>query len=127
MIKITMNELLNVIPILRELSTKSFKGAATFKIARLMRELDKETTLFEESRQKLAEKYGARREDGSLIINEDGTIKLQEDKVQDCNDEIMALLLTEVEINAEKIPEEAFFDIEITPSQAMAIDTLIDY
>lgn len=127
MIKITMNELLNVIPVLRELSTKPFKGATTFKIARLMRELDKETTLFEESRQKLAEKYGARKEDGSLDVMEDGTIKLQENKIQECNEEMMNLLATEIEINADKIAVEAFDDIEISPSQAIAIDALIDY
>lgn len=127
MIKITMNELLNVIPVLRELSTKSFKGATTFKIARLIRELDKETILFEESRHKLAEKYGARKEDGSLDVMEDGTIKIQEDKIQECNEEMTILLTTEIEINAEKISVEAFNDIEISPSQAIIIDALIDY
>ena len=127
MIKITMNELLNVIPVLRELSTKSFKGATTFKIARLVRELDKETTLFEESRQKLAEKYGVRKEDGSLDIMEDGTVKLQEDKIQECNEEILNLLTTEIEINADKIAVEAFEDIEISPSQVIAMDALIEY
>lgn len=127
MIKITMNELLNVIPVLRELSTKSFKGATTFKIARLVRELDKETTLFEESRQKLAEKYGVRKEDGSLDIMEDGTVKLQEDKIQECNEEILNLLTTEIEINADKIAVEAFEDIKISPSQVIAMDALIEY
>jgi hypothetical protein len=127
MIKITMNDLLNVIPVLRELSNKPFKGATTFKIARLMRELDKETTLFEEARQSLAEKYGVRKEDGSLDTLEDGTIKLQEDKIQECNEEMMNLLTTEIEINADKITVEAFDDIEISPSQAIAIDALIEY
>lgn len=127
MIKITMNELLNVVPVLRELSTKSFKGATTFKIARLMRELDKETTLFDEARQKLAEKYGVHGEDGSLEVLDDGTIKLQEDKIQECNEEMLTLLTTEIEINADKIAVEAFNDIEISPTQAIAIDGLIEY
>jgi len=127
MIKITMNELLNVIPVLRELSSKPFKGATTFKIARLMRELDKEITLFEESRQKLAEKYGVCKEDGSLEIMEDGTVKLQKDRIQECNEELMNLLGTEIEINANKIPVEVFDDIEISPSQAITIDILVDY
>lgn len=127
MIKITMSELLNVVPVLRELSSKPFKGATTFKIARLMRELDKEITLFEESRQKLAEKYGVRKEDGSLEIMEDGTVKLQKDRIQECNEELMNLLATEIEINANKIPVEVFDDIEISPSQAITIDILVDY
>ena len=47
MITMTVNDLLNVIPILRELLNKPFKGSTAFKLARLMRELDKETKLFE--------------------------------------------------------------------------------
>lgn len=127
MIKITMNDLLNVIPVLRELSTKTFKGSTTFKIARLIRELDKESALFEEARAKLGEKYGKRREDGELDITDEGIIRLQEDKIEECNAELTALLLTEIEINADKIAYECFEDIEISPMQAMALEALVEY
>lgn len=127
MIKLTMNELLNIIPVLRELSTKPFKGVITFKIARLIRELDKETNLFEDARQQLAEKYGIYKEDGTLEVFEDGTVKIQENKIEECNAEIAALLSTEIEINAEKISAEAFNDIDITPAQAITIESLIEY
>lgn len=127
MIKITINELLNVIPVLQELSHKTFKGSTTFKIARLVRELDKEMIVFEQARQKIAETYGKRKDDGSLEVLEDGTIKLQEDKIQECNNELVSLLNNEIEINAAKIPVNAFEDIELTPAQAVIIDSLIEY
>ena len=127
MIKITINELLNVVPVLQELSNRTFKGSTTFKIARLVRELDKEMILFEQARQKIAETYGKRKDDGSLEILEDGTIKIQEDKIQECNDELVNLLNNEIEINAAKIPVSAFDDIELTPAQAVVIDSLIEY
>ena len=127
MITMTVNDLLNVIPVLRELLNKPFKGATAFKLARLMRELDKETALFEESRQKIAEKYGKRDENNSLVFNELGNILIQEDKIADCNNEMTALLNTSIEVNANKIPLDAFDEIEIAPAQAMAIDTLVDY
>ena len=127
MITMTVNDLLNVIPVLRELLNKPFKGSTAFKLARLMRELDRETTLFEEARQKLAEKYGKRDENGLLIFGEDGNIQLQEDKLAECNEEMLSLLNTSIEINADKIPMDAFAEVEIAPAQAIAIDTLIDY
>lgn len=127
MITMTVNDLLNVIPVLRELLNKPFKGATAFKLARLMRELDKETTLFEESRQKLAEKYGERDENGSLVFGENGNIQLQADKLEECNAEMLGLLNTTIEVNADKIPMEAFDDINLAPAQVMAIDTLVDY
>lgn len=127
MIKTTINEILNVTPVLRELAVKPFKGAMTFKIARLIRELDKETTLFEESRTKLAEKYGVRNENGELDVSEEGTIKLQEDRINECNEELTNLLLTEVEINADVLPASAFDEIEISPVQAIALENFIEY
>lgn len=127
MITMTVNDLLNVIPVLRELLNKPFKGSTAFKLARLMRELDRETTLFEEARQKLAEKYGKRDENGLLIFNEDGNIQLQEDKLAECNEEMLSLLNTSIEINADKIPMDAFAEVEIAPAQVIAIDTLVEY
>jgi hypothetical protein len=127
MITMTVNDLLNVIPVLRELLNKPFKGSTAFKLARLMREVDKETTLFEESRQKLAEKFGMRDEGGNLTFDENGNIQLQPEKLNECNEEMLGLLNTTLEINAEKIPMESFADIDIAPAQVMVIDTLVDY
>ena len=127
MIKTTIKEILNVTPVLRELAVKPFKGAMTFKIARLIRELDKETALFEESRTKLAEEYGVRNENGELDVSEEGTIKLQEGLINECNEELTNLLLTEVEINADALPASAFDEIEISPIQAIALESFIEY
>ena len=125
MITITVNDLLNAIPVLRELINKPFKGATAFKLARLMRELDKETTLFEESRQKLAEKFGERNKDGNLVLDKNGNVQLKPEKFEECNEEMISLLNTALEINAEKIPISAFDDIEITPTQAIIIGSII--
>ena len=126
MIIMTIRDLLNIIPVLRELLEKPFKGAIAFKLARLVRELDKESSLFEFSRQKIAEKYGLRDENNNLITDEEGNIKLQQDKINLCNEEMMNLLNTEISISADKIPISAFEDIEITPAQAIIISSLIE-
>lgn len=126
MIIMTIRDLLNIIPVLKELLEKPFKGAIAFKLARLVRELDKESSLFEFSRQKIAEKYGLRDENNNLITDEEGNIKLQQDKINLCNEEMMNLLNTEITISADKIPISAFEDIEITPAQAIIISSLIE-
>lgn len=126
MIIMTIRDLLNIIPVLKELLEKPFKGAIAFKLARLVRELDKESSLFEFSRQKIAEKYGLRDENNNLITDEEGNIKLQQDKINLCNEEMMNLLNTEITISADKIPISAFEDIKITPAQAIIISSLIE-
>ena len=126
MITITMNELLSTIPVLRELANQPFKGSLTFKLARLMRELDKEAQLFEESRRQLAEKYGLRDENGKLMIDDEGTVTLDKNKAIECNEEMRALLEDKIEINANKIPINLLDEVELSPSQAFLIEPLIE-
>lgn len=127
MITLTLNDIFNAVPALREISTKEFPGSITFKIARLIRELDKEIQLFEEERMKIANKYGEKDENGNLIPQENGTIKIPDDKVQECNEEFQALFSTQVEINANKLPVEIFDSIEMTPTQAMNLEAIVDF
>ena len=127
MITLTLNDIFNAVPALREISTKEFPGSTTFKIARLIRELDKEIQLFEEERMKIANKYGEKDENGNLIPQENGAIKILDDKVQECNEEFQALFNTQVEINANKLPIEIFDSIEMTPTQAMNLEAIVDF
>ena len=127
MITLTLNDIFNAVPALREISTKEFPGSVTFKIARLIRELDKEIQLFEEERNKIANKYGEKDENGNLVIQEGGNIKILDNKIQDCNEELQALFNTQVEINANKLPIEIFDSIEMTPTQAMNLEAIVDF
>ena len=47
MIKITINDMVNVFTTLKDLMDKNFSGANAFKVARLMRELTKEMEVFD--------------------------------------------------------------------------------
>ena len=127
MITMTLNDIFNAVPALREISTKEFPGSTTFKIARLIRELDKEIQLFEEERSKIANKYGEKDENGNLVIQEGGNIKILDNKIQDCNEELQALFNTQVEINANKLPVDIFDSIEMTPTQAMNLEAIVDF
>lgn len=127
MITMTLNDIFNAVPALREISSKEFPGSVTFKIARLIRELDKEIQLFDEERSKIANKYGEKDENGNLVIQEGGNIKILDNKIQDCNEELQALFNTQVEINANKLPVDIFDSIEMTPTQAMNLESIVDF
>lgn len=125
MIKLTLTDVINVISVLKEVSNKNFPGSTTFKIARLMRELSKESLLFEEQRMKIVKEYGEKDEKGELILQPDGTVKVPPEKIDECNDKLTALFNTEIRINAEKLQEESFNDVEITPAQALLLEPII--
>ena len=122
LINLTLSNAVGLVPILRQVMNKNFKGSVSFKIGRLVRELDKELKLFEKEREKLIEKYAEKDEKGNLIFT-GKNVKIL-DTIQ-FNKEIEELLSNELNINAEKIDIEVFDDIEISPEQAMILEYII--
>ena len=125
MIKLTMGEILNAAPVLTKLTNQTFSGAATFKIARLLRALDKEINTFEETRTKMIQIYGEKDENG-MLIEKEGQIRVMADKIETFNNEINALLKSEIEINGEKLSIEYFDNIELTPVEANLIEVVVE-
>ena len=112
MITMTMSQILNAAPVLTKLTNQNFSGAATFKIARLLRSLDKEINTFEETRVKMIQTYGEKDENG-MLIEKDGNIHVMADKIEIFNKEMEALLKSEIEINGEKLSIEYFDNINL--------------
>lgn len=125
MIRLTLTEVMNVGPALQQLAEKSFPGATTFKIARLIREINKEINTFEDGRLQIINKYGIKKENGEIEVQENGNVKIAPENIGECNKELSELLSTEVDINAEKLDISAFEKIELTPTMALAIEPII--
>lgn len=126
MIQVTLNDILNNAEIFRELSAKTLPVKTAFNIARLIRELDKENTTFDESRRQIIEKYAERDENGRIKQTPEGNIQLQQDKIEECNNELIELLNTTIEINVDKISVDALGDIELTPVQMINLEAFIE-
>lgn len=126
--KITVNELIALNNTMKELMGKNFSGVNAFKIARLTRELTKEMDAFDATRLKIVEKYTLRDEDGNPVVDETGTsVKIQPDKIAECNAEFTNLLETEIELNVSKLDESVLGEIgDITPQQAMALEPVVE-
>jgi hypothetical protein len=126
MIKLSLNDILNSSETINTIMGQSFKGSLAFKIARLARELDKEMTTFNTERQKILEKYCVKDENGQLKTNENGTVQVEPDKINEFNEEFTSLLETEVEINADKLPMDSIDNFDITPQQMLTIEKMFE-
>lgn len=122
LINLTLSDAVGLVPILRQVMNKNFKGSVSFKIGRLVRELDKELKLFEKERERLIEKYAEKDGNGNLIFT-GKNVKILD--ISSFNKEIQELLDNRLEINAEKIDIEVFNDIKISPEQAMILEYII--
>ena len=127
MIKMTITEILNVVPVLQEMSNKSFPGATSFKIARLIRELDKEIQLFDKQRNEIAQEFGEKDASGQLVLTEEGSVKIIESKIKECDEKLVSIFNTEIEINADKLSYSSIESADFTPSQALALEPIVDF
>ena len=105
---------------------QTFKGSLAFKIARLARELEKEMQTFNDERMKIIRKYGKKDENGELIIDENGNVNFDTDKINDLNSEFNSLLETELEINADKLPVDSIDEFELTPQEVIDLEKFFE-
>lgn len=127
MIKVTINTLITIKPILQELANTKMPAKKSFQILRMLKTVDTEYASIEEVQQNMLINYGKRDETGNFILNETGTGYLIDDK----NNEVFAkemkeFLTSEIELDCMKITADFFDGIDLTPNQLLAIEPFIE-
>lgn len=125
MINTTLNDILNNNDIFRQVYQSPMPARTAFKIARLIRELEKENTTFNESRDKILEKY-AMRDDNGAMMQEDNQVMISPDRAEDFQKEIDSLLKTSVEINADKLTLDDLTDVSLSPKQIIDLGNFLE-
>jgi len=126
MIKVTVGEVINCVDVLRALSNKPIKIKVAYNIAKIIKAVEKENQLFEETRQRLLDKFCEKDENGQLRVNEKGSAIIKSECVTDYNNEIKELLESKVEIAATPIKIEDIEDLELTATQVYVISGFIE-
>ena len=126
MINTHLRNIVESADIMRELSNKSLKGRAAFRVARLIKKKKKEFTLFNEKRMDLIKEYAQKDENGEMKSDENGNVTLDQDRLNEFYQSLDELLNADVEINAEKIDSEDLGDIEITPAQIINLEAFLN-
>ena len=126
MINVTLKEIVESSDIMKKLAQKTLKGKTAYHIARLIREADKELTLFNETRANLIKKYGEKDENGELKIEENGNCILMPDKIENFYSELNDVLNNNIELNAEKLSIEELEELDFTPSEMLTLESFIN-
>lgn len=125
MINVTMMDIVNSVPVFEQVVGQEINGKLAFKVARLVRELDKELKLFHEERTKLIQHYAEKDENGEIKVDENSNAMIPDDSIMECNQKIQELLDTNIEVNADKIPMELLDKLSISPQQALYIESFL--
>lgn len=124
MIQVKLIDVIGSTEVIKKLLDSPIKGRTAYKIAKLIKRLDEELALFNESRGKLLNKYAVKDENGQPIIENNG-FKIALEHVEDFNRESAELLNTSITIDAEPIVLAEIENVEFTPNEMLTIEPFI--
>ena len=118
MIVVTLKNLVEAFPILKEIGDYEFNARTAFRIARVIRACENELKGFENTRQLILKKYGKVNQDQKNFV-------IEKENIDDFNSDMQALLDTRIELVADPINIEELEDINFTPAKLAQLGNLI--
>lgn len=122
--KIMVSQLLNLKPVIEKLANSTMAAKDTFKVLRLLQQLDKEYALILQTWKNLIEKYALKDSQNQMVINNDNVV-IDPNFKNSYEEEFSQLMNQEIEIS-ETISEKALDSLEITPLQLKDLLPLIE-
>lgn len=126
MIKVQLKDLLNSTEALQKLSRQNLKARLAFQVARMLKAAEKEITDFNEVRTNLIKKYSEVNENGELIPDENGNIKISKENINAFNNEFNDLISSEIEIPTEPIKLDSLEDLTFTAAEMAVLEPFIE-
>lgn len=126
--KLTNRKIVNDANFLGTLTNKQLPIKVSYAIAKNVSKIEKELDLYNKERQKLVDKYCIKDEKGNNKIDENNQLKIADENLDDWNKSINELLDIEIEIDIHKfnINDLLNSNLDMTPSEIMLIDYMIE-
>ena len=120
--KLTLSNerIVNTINTLGELSNAKLPVKVAYAITKNINKINVELEAYNKEKAKLINKYGEKDEKGKLNVNENGIIPLKEEHIEDYNRE------NEIDIHMIQLDDLLNSDYNISPSELMTIDFMIN-
>ena len=121
-----MSQLTALYQVYLKIKDLSFPIKTSYSLAKLGQALEKEIPFYDSEISKIINTYGERDENGNLVQIENGNIKIQSEKIDECAKKINELGELQVEIECGKIPLESLGDIELSVQELNALLPIIE-
>lgn len=124
--KLTNKKIVNDSMILMEVSRKELPIKVSYALAKNIAKIEKELEIYNSERQKLLDKYCIKDENGENKIDKNNQLKIQEEYLKDWERDIKELQNIELEIDVHKFKINELDGYNMSPSELMAIDYMIE-
>lgn len=124
--KVNMNTVLGIKGVCSTIIDKKMPTKTAYKFMKLLKAIEEEETFFNNQMQEIILEFGKKDENGQPVFLNNGNIEIIEGKENDCNTRIQELRDIEVEIPDYKFSLDELEDLELSPRDIYAIDTIIE-
>ncbi|MBP1889876.1 hypothetical protein J2Z53_001459 [Clostridium moniliforme] len=125
MSKLTNKEILEKVGMLGEVSRKSLPVKVSYAIGKNIGKIESELKHYNNEREKIVEKYCEKDEEGNLKI-ENGNYVIKEDEKENWEKDMKELQDIEVDVDVHKFKLELLNGYDMTASEMMCIDFMIE-
>ena len=124
--KLTNKKIATDSMILMGISRKELPVKVSYALAKNIAKIEKELEIYNSERQKLLDKYCVKDENGQNKIDENNQLKIQEMYLKDWEQDIKELQNIELEIDIHKFKIDELNGYNMTASELIAIDYMIE-
>jgi len=124
--KLTNKMLIDSTKSLSEISQKQLPIRISYKIAKNISLINDELKIYDEQKNKIMNEYSKKDKDGKPVIDKNGHVELQKERIKDWTKDFMELLSIEIEININKFSIDSMGNCDISPSQIMSLGFMIE-
>lgn len=124
--KLSNGKILNDSTKLSEIAQKQLPIKASYAIAKNIAKLEAELKTYNTEREKLIEKYSVKDEKGKTIIGENDQISINPEHLAEWSKDLQELLAIENEVDIHKFSVEALSGYNMSASELMLIDYMIE-
>ena len=125
MSKLTNKEILEKVGMLGEISRKTLPVKVSYAIGKNIGKIESELKHYNNEREKIVDKYCEKDEKGKLKI-ENGNYVIKDDEKENWNKDMKILQDIEVEFDVHKFKLEELNGYDMTASEMMCIDFMIE-
>lgn len=125
MINIKLNDVMNAVEAFKFLQEQLLSARVAYKIGKITIALEEEIQSLQSARFNIIKKYGAKDENGQLIIN-DNQYTIDPGNIEAANNELQELMDMEINLNVNKIKLDELEKYDITPIKMIALMPFIE-
>ena len=127
-LNLSNERIVNTINALSKLNNAQLPIKVAYAISKNVNKIESELKVYNTEKAKLVNKYGEKDKEGKLKVGENGNVPLKEEHIEDYNRDIKELLSieNEMDIHMIKLDDLLNSDYNISPSELMTIDFMIN-